>query len=86
MSDYDVIEIPLSIEMADTEIPLQAEEAEEKVINDYQALRNKPSINGTELVDNYNETDPTVPAWAKNEEPQKMGMAEIYDMWQHVFS
>ena len=34
---------------------------------DYQLLENKPTINGTELFDNYNEIDPTVPEWAKAE-------------------
>lgn len=33
---------------------------------DYRKLINKPTINGTELYDNYDEIDPTVPAWAKN--------------------
>lgn len=37
--------------------------------NDYLKLSNKPSINGIELVDNYNEIDPTIPSWAK--EPTK---------------
>lgn len=37
--------------------------------NDYEKLKNKPSINGTELIGNYDEIDPTVPAWAK--EPDK---------------
>lgn len=36
---------------------------------DYRKLKNKPTINGTELYDNYDEIDPTVPAWAK--EPDK---------------
>ena len=34
---------------------------------DYRKLNNKPTINGTELYDNYNEIDPTVPDWAKKE-------------------
>lgn len=34
---------------------------------DYQNLDNKPTINGTELFDNYDEIDPTVPEWAKQE-------------------
>lgn len=33
--------------------------------NDYELLKNKPSINGTELIGNYNEIDPTVPEWSK---------------------
>lgn len=34
---------------------------------DYNKLANLPSINGTILMGNYNEIDPTVPKWAKNE-------------------
>lgn len=96
-NSYDVIEIPLSIETSDmtvplsmetdeTIIPLHAEETQEVVTNDYRVLKNKPTINGTELYDNYNEIDPTVPNWAKDDEPHKMGMEEIYDMWQSIFS
>ncbi len=44
---------------------------------DYRQLYNKPSINGTELYDNYNEIDPTVPNWAKREEPKPMSLEEI---------
>jgi len=33
--------------------------------SDYRKLKNKPTINGTELYDNYDEIDPTVPDWAK---------------------
>ena len=58
----------------------------ERLINDYLKLKNKPSINGTELYDNYNEIDPTVPSWSKGEEPEKMGIDEIYSIWQSVFS
>lgn len=35
----------------------------------YNVLDNKPSINGTTLVGNYDEIDPTVPAWAKEQSP-----------------
>lgn len=34
---------------------------------DYELLVNKPSINGEELIGNYDEIDPTVPEWAKQE-------------------
>lgn len=35
---------------------------------DYEKLKNKPKFNGVELVGNVNESDPQVPAWAKEEE------------------
>lgn len=33
---------------------------------DYNMAINKPKINGTTLIGNYDEIDPTVPKWAKN--------------------
>ena len=36
-------------------------------LKDYEKLENLPSINGTTLLGNYDEIDPTVPDWAKNE-------------------
>lgn len=34
---------------------------------DYEKLRNKPKLNGIEIVGNVEEIDPTVPTWAKAE-------------------
>lgn len=45
--------------------------------NDYKKLINKPSINGTELYDNYNEIDPTVPDWAKEPDKPQYDPSEI---------
>ena len=44
---------------------------------DYRTLKNKPSINGTELIDNYDEIDPTVPEWAKNSEKPTYTYQEV---------
>lgn len=33
---------------------------------DYNMAINKPKLNGTTLIGNYDEIDPTVPTWAKN--------------------
>lgn len=33
--------------------------------DDYEKLRNLPSLNGEKIVGNMKERDPTVPAWAK---------------------
>ena len=35
-------------------------------VDTYPQLGDKPSINGRPLIDNIDEEDPTVPAWAKN--------------------
>ena len=60
---------------------------------DYRKLNNKPSINGIELYDNYDEIDPTVPDWAKQSTkptytPEEIGISaipltEIVDMFKN---
>lgn len=62
-------------------------------IKDYRKLNNKPSINGIELYDNYDEIDPTVPDWAKQPTkpkytPEEIGVSaipltEIADMFKN---
>lgn len=62
VSDLEHIEGDLEAEGdldGDVEIPRAYVE------KDYEQLDNKPSINGTELIGNYDEIDPTVPEWAK---------------------
>lgn len=44
---------------------------------DYRKLKNKPTINGTELYDNYDEIDPTVPEWAKTPNKPEYDSDEI---------
>lgn len=34
---------------------------------DYEKLRNKPKLNGNEIIGEVEEIDPTVPLWAKEE-------------------
>lgn len=50
--------------------------------NDYLNLQHKPSINGIILEGNINETDPTIPEWAKAESkpvytPDEIGATSI---------
>lgn len=35
--------------------------------NDYNKLKNKPKLNGNEIIGEVEEIDPTVPTWAKAE-------------------
>lgn len=35
--------------------------------NDYNKLKNKPKLNGNEIIGEVEEIDPTVPTWAKSE-------------------
>jgi hypothetical protein len=66
----------------------------------YEELSNLPSINGTTLKGNYNELDPTVPDWAKdNLKPKysadeigaidvrnEISFADIKELWDSIFS
>ncbi len=74
-------DVKLSVDDDAEAIGLHADEAHEVVTDDYRSLKNKPTINNVELFDNYNEIDPTVPAWAKREEPESLSYAEICEIW-----
>lgn len=76
--------VNMSVDSSD-DVTLQAQNVVEVITSDYRKLNNKPTINNTELYDNYDEIDPTVPNWAKGEEPSEMSIAEIYDVWSSVF-
>lgn len=52
---------------------------------DYNKLLNKPSINSTELIGNYNEIDPTVPQWAKDSEPEELTEVDVEFIWRSIF-
>lgn len=57
--------------------------------SDYRALINKPTINGTELYDNYDEIDPTVPTYVKEgkaiNSDDELTFVELKQMWDSVF-
>ena len=82
-ADPILLEASLSIE--DTTFDVNASELiatglKADGTDDYRKLKNKPSINGTTLYDNYNEIDPTVPKWAKEPVKPSYNSVEIaYD-------
>lgn len=63
-----MIEIFLGLDPPD-EIGLETEEVFEEYENDYEKLKNLPALNGKTFIGNMQETDPTVPEWAKNPVP-----------------
>lgn len=71
---------------SEEEVGIKVQNVMEVITSDYQKLNNLPSINGTELFDNYNEIDPTVPEWAKGEEPGEMSFSDIKEIWDSVFN
>ena len=90
-----MIEIDVTIQsqnitvQAETNVPTQ----------DYERLRNIPSLNGKPLKGDVQEEDPTVPSWAKSAgkptyNAQEVGavstndaitLAEINDMFNRIF-
>lgn len=70
-------DINMSIDDGDTELGLDVGEVSEVVTSDYEKLQHIPTINGTLLVGNYDEIDPTVPEWAKTEKKPSYTADEI---------
>lgn len=73
------------------DVSLSSENVVEVTTSDYQKLINKPTINGSypkyaqELFDNYDEVDPTVPEWAKGDEPQEITETHVEFLWTKIF-
>jgi len=60
-------DLDMSVEDESQEIGMDVGEVSEVVSSDYEKLNHLPSINGTVLIGNYDEIDPTVPEWAKTD-------------------
>ena len=68
--------------------------------NDYEKLRNHPSLDGREIIGDIEEKDPTVPDWAKEPdkpvytaeeigalaEDNEMSAATMVSIWQSIFN
>lgn len=50
---------------------------EELATSDYEKLRNKPRLNGVEIIGDVEETDPTVPGWAKARDKPRYTAEEV---------
>lgn len=55
-------------------------------VQEYPRLKKLPSINGETLITNYDEIDPTVPEWAKGNEPQPINTVDIEFIWKSIFN
>lgn len=63
---------------AETEqVSLTTDEVVNLTCDDYLALKNKPFLNGKEIVGEMQEEDPTVPLWAKEEKKPDYTPEEI---------
>lgn len=60
----------IQMNIQDESDKLQIEALDEKFVegtSDYNKLKNKPKLNGNEIIGEVEEIDPTVPLWAKAE-------------------
>lgn len=60
----------IQMNIQDESDKLQIEALDEKFVegtSDYNKLKNKPKLNGNEIIGEVEEIDPTVPTWAKAE-------------------
>ena len=58
----------IQMNIQDESEKLQIEILDEKLVegtSDYNKLKNKPKLNGNEIIGEIEEIDPTVPTWAK---------------------
>lgn len=77
MTIQDQNNIRMKVLEGETHIKMKVDEKSSGGTDDYRDLINKPSINGTELTENYDEIDPTVPEWAKTENKPEYTPSEV---------
>ena len=72
-----MIQMELSVE--EEEITMEIQEVFESKggEKDYEKLNNLPRLNGEVIKGNMEESDPTVPAWAKEKEKPKYTAEEV---------
>lgn len=73
-----MIQMQLSVEQE--EVTMEIEEVfenKEGGVTDYEKLNNLPRLNGKEIKGDMEESDPTVPAWAKEKEKPKYTAEEV---------
>lgn len=93
----------IQMNIQDESDKLQIEALDEKFVegtSDYNKLKNKPKLNGNEIIGEVEEIDPTVPLWAKAETrpvytPEDIGAmaegsvtnvstTELYELWNSL--
>ena len=92
--------IKMRVQPENTPIKMKVKEHGSGGTSDYLDLYNKPSINGKELIGNFDEEDPTVHPWAKEAlKPEytaeevgavsvenEMSFADIKSAWDTIFN
>lgn len=84
----------------DEKIELTVENLHEVSTDDYEKLKNLPTLNGVPMLGEMQETDPTVPEWAKEPgkpeytpeeigaigEKEAMTLGEIEEIFNSIFN
>ena len=64
-------DISLDVDQPSETVSIETGEVSEIVSDDYERLKNKPTLNGVVICGDMYESDPTVPQWAKSpDKPQ----------------
>lgn len=64
-------DISLDVDQPSETVSIETMEVSEIVSDDYERLKNKPTLNGVVIRGDMYESDPTVPQWAKSpDKPQ----------------
>lgn len=70
-----MIEVPMN--SGEVTLDVKMGEFNEVFIDDYNRLKNLPRLNGQEIKGDMHEEDPTVPAWAKEENKPNYTASEV---------
>ena len=69
--------LDMDVSTYDTEIDTEMKSIYKYTSDNYENLKNLPSLNGKKIIGNMQEIDPTVPNWAKQESKPSYTASEV---------
>lgn len=91
--DYNTLELDVTVKDNAEELDVKFQEVVNiGGTNDYEKLKNLPSLNGSKIIGNVDEIDPTVPGYVKegkavNEDNVgTIGILDVKRIWDSVFN
>lgn len=70
-------DISLAVDPPSESVSIETGEVSEIVSDDYERLKNKPTLNGVVIRGDMYESDPTVPQWAKSPDKPQYTLEEL---------
>lgn len=70
-------DISLDVDQPSETVSIETGEVSEIVSDDYERLKNKPTLNGVVICGDMYESDPTVPQWAKSPDKPQYTLEEL---------